>query len=394
MRTLTALLLALLAVVPQLPADDAQDDEESALTAGWNGSHAFIRSKDGNFEVEFGGRVHLDFRAYTADFTPDPTFVLRRARFEVEGTLYKFIEFKVQPDFADEESTLLRDGFINIHAKDSIQVTAGQFKAPFSQEEIQSSKYLDFIERSMLNNIVASRSPGVMLHGHTAHEVVQYAFSAQNNRGTLQLNPAGRPNFFGRLRFKPWKEGTLSELSFGGAFALGKREGERYFRGRTSSRSVVFSDRFDLNGDVRTYNLEGWWVHRSVKLQTEYIAGRAERLGLGEDGSNLSDVKAHGIYFLGTYILTGEDKTGDGAITPKRSVHEGGPGAWEVGFRYQFFDIVDSNRSDAYDFKLDWWLNKFTRFQTNVSYETFRNPPAGGSDTSNISVLTRMAIYF
>ena len=394
MRTLTALLSLLLAIVPHLSANNGQNDEESSVTSGWNGSHAFIQSTDGNFEVEFGGRVHLDFRAYSADFTPDPTFVLRRARLEIDGTLYKFFEFKVQPEFTDEGSTLLRDGYINIHPKDSIQVTAGQFKAPFSLEELQSSKYFDFIERSMLNNIVASRSPGVMFHGHTADEVVQYAFSAQNNRGSLQPNPVGRPDFFGRLSFKPWQEGALSKVNFGGAFALGKREEERYLRGRTSSRSVVFSDEFDLNGDLRTYNIEGLWVHRNVKLQSEYISARAERLSLGENGSDLSDVKSRGLYVLGTYTLTGEDKKGNGPITPKKGIHEGGAGAWEIGFRYQFFDIKDSNRSDTYDFKVDWWLNKFTRFQANVSYETFRHPPVGVSDTSNIAVLTRMAIYF
>jgi phosphate-selective porin OprO/OprP len=394
MKTLVALLIAVCAITPSLAADDSQDEDESGLTAGWNGSHAFIRSKDDNFEVELGGRMHLDYRAYSGDFTPDPTFVLRRARLTIEGTFYHFIEFKVQPDFADEESTLLRDGFVNIHAKDSIQVMAGQFKAPFSQEEIQSSRYLDFVERSMLNNIVASRSPGVMVHGHTAHEVIQYAVSAQNDRGELQLNPAGRPDFFGQLRFKPWSQGALQGLQFGGAAVLGKREGERFFRGRTSSRSVVFSDRLDLNGDLRSYNLEGWWVYRSIKLQSEFITSSAQRLGLGQGGTDLSDAKAHGLYVQGTYILTGEKKQGDDAIVPKRGVHEGGPGAWEVGFRYQFLDIESSNRADAYDFKVDWWLNKFTRFQTNVSYETFRNPPAGGSDTSNIAVLTRMAVWF
>lgn len=91
---------------------------------------------------------------------------MRRARLEVEGVFYKYCEFKVQADFSDVESALLRDGFINVHPNDAIQVMAGQYKAPFSQEEyIQSSKYTEFVERSMLNNLAPGRSPGVMVHG-------------------------------------------------------------------------------------------------------------------------------------------------------------------------------------------------------------------------------------
>ncbi|MGH9336662.1 MAG: porin, partial [Vicinamibacteria bacterium] len=160
-----------------------ESPNETPLTAGFDGSHAFVRSEDGAFLLEFGGRLHLDYRAYSNEptaadpeerATPPDSFVLRRARFEAAGTLYKdesnpekdlYFEFKVQADFADVESALLRDGYVNIHVRDEFQVMAGQFKAPFSQEEIQSSKYIPFVERSMLNNLAPSRSPGVMVFG-------------------------------------------------------------------------------------------------------------------------------------------------------------------------------------------------------------------------------------
>lgn len=133
----------------------------------------------------------------------------------------------------------MRDGFVNIHAKDVAQFMVGQFKSPFSQEEIQSSKYMTFIERSMINNIVPGRSPGVMVHGHTEGRVLQYGVSVQNDEGELGLNRNGGPDFFGQGRYKPWREGALETFSFGGAIGFGKREQERFVSGRTSSRSVV-----------------------------------------------------------------------------------------------------------------------------------------------------------
>ena len=370
------------------------EDEKTGATAGWNGSHAFIRAADGTFEMELGGRMHLDFRGYSAGFGRPPTFLLRRARLEASGVFYKYFEFKVQADFADQESTLLRDGFLNVHAKDIVQVTAGQFKAPFSQEEQESSRFMGFVERSMVNNIVPSRSPGVMVHGETEHDVFQYAFSLQNDNGELGLNPTGRPDLFGRARFKPFEEGLFENLSFGGAFGLGQRDGDRFIIGRTSSRSVVFAEKVALEGDLTRGNVEAWWHHGSFLIQSEYDAVRAQRLGLGEGGTNLPDVVARGFMVQGLYILTGEKKTG-GAIVPARPLHEGGLGAWEVGLRYQFFDVEDRNRADDLTFAVNWWLNKFVRFQANVSRESFRRPPNPSTgETTNYAVLSRFAMYF
>lgn len=381
---------------------DEQDDgnDTVAITAGWDGSHPFIRSADGAFEMAFGGRMQLDFRAYSADFAPPATFLVRRARLEVEGVFYKYFEFKVQADFSDAEATLLRDGFLNVHAKDIVQVIAGQFKAPFSQEELQSSKYIGFVERSMLNNIVPGRSPGVMVHGHTQDEVFRYAVSAQNDRGELGLNRTSTPDIFGRVRvrpfgpFGPFGNGAFTNLSFGGAFGHGTRDAERFVAGRTSSRSVVFFQKVPLKGDLDRGNLEASWRHGSFLIQSEYDRVRAERLGLGEDMTDLTDIEADGFMIQGLYILTGEKK-GASSIRPKNPMRDGGPGAWEIGFRYQFFDIKEGNRADVYTLGVNWWLNKFVRYQANFSWEHFRHPPDPSTgETFDFAFLTRFQVYF
>jgi len=394
-RGLLGLLLSLLAAGTIFGEEKKQDGgDEVAITAGWNGSHPFIRSADGAFEMEFGGRMHLDFRAYTADFAPQDTFLVRRARLEASGVLYEVFELKVQADFADQESTLLRDGYLNVHAKDIVQVMAGQFKAPFSQEEQESSRFIGFVERSMLNNIVPSRSPGVLVHGQTAKEVFQYAVSLQNDNGELGVNQTSRPDVFGRARFKPFTSGAFENLRFGGAFGAGERDENRFVRGRTSSRSVVFSERVPLKGDLTRGNLEAWWNHRNFLVQAEYDYLRGERFGLGEDGSDIPDIVAKGFMIQGLYVVTGETKTG-GPIEPKNPFHEGGPGAWEVGFRYQFFDIEDRNRASDITFGVNWWLNKFVRFQANVSRESFRAPPDPSTgETTNYALLSRLGVYF
>jgi phosphate-selective porin OprO and OprP len=398
------------------PQPQPQPQEEVPLTAGFNGSHFFIASKDKAFELEFGGRLHLDYRAYSDErkaadeserATPPNSFLLRRARFEVEGTLFKneenpskdlYFQFKVQADFADAESTLLRDGYLNIHVRDEVQVMAGQFKAPFSQEELQSSKYINFVERSSLNNLAPSRSPGVMVYGQVPKSIFQYAFSLQNDRGELGLNEAGTgPDAFGRVRIKPWSSGVLQKLAFGGAVGKGRRDHETLIIGRTSSRSVVFFSRVPLNGDLLRRNLEGAWYYKSLGIETEYDDARAERLELGANGADLPDLRSKGYLFQGLYVLTGENKS-DGGICPKRPLQDGGPGAWELGFRYERFEVDDGdvamNVSQTYTFGVNWWLNKFLRYQSNFVLERFRKPPAGFADDSVIAYLTRIQVIF
>ena len=399
-RSLCAKLALALVMIPLTATADEDDDDDEAvtLTAGWDGDVAFIKSSDGAFFMELGGRILLDFRAYTADFAPPPTFLVRRARLQTEGVLYRIFEFKVQADFADDESILLRDGFVNIHATDVVQVMAGQFKSPFSQEEFQSSKYMTFVERSMINNIVPGRSPGVMVHGYTEGRVFQYGVSVQNDEGELGLNRNGRPDFFVQGRFKPWREGSLETFGFGGAIGIGNREQERFVSGRTSSRSVVYFDAVPLNGNLLRRNVEGWWYPGPLSVQSEYDDLRAERNGLGVGGRDLPDIKARGFMVQAAYVLTGETNDPDEPIVPSRPVHAGGPGAWEVGLRYQFFDVESTERANRVDDvtrAVNWWFNKFVHYQANFSWEMFRHPPNPlTAETTNFAFVTRLSMYF
>jgi phosphate-selective porin OprO/OprP len=396
-------------------ADEVDDEEEGRATAGFNGTTPFIRSKDGALVVGFGGRVQLDYRAYSDEpaaddpeerATPPDTFIVRRARFEVEGTLYKdeknprkdlYFEFKIQADFADVESTLLRDGYLNLHFRDDLQVMAGQFKPPFSQESIQSSKYMYFVERSMLNNIVPARSPGVMVHGTTGAGVFGYEVSYQNGRDELGLNLGARPDFFARARFKPWSSGPFEKLFFGGAIGLGDRDEETLIVGRTSSRSIVFFADLALDGRLTRRNLEAAWFHRNLVIEAEYDDAVGQRLGLGEGGADLPDLEGGGFLVQGLYVLTGENESSEG-IVPRRPLQDHGPGAWEVGFRYQQFEVDDGagggNLARDYTIGVNWWMNEFLRFQANFVVETFRRPPADFLTTSSLAGLTRMQVHF
>ncbi len=370
--------------------------QEPALTAGWDGSHPFIRTSDNTFLMKFGGRMQLDYRAYQGEGAPGNSFFIRRARFEADGHLFKNFEYKVQADFTDSGSRLLRDAYLNINANPALQVKMGQFKEPFSQEELQSSKYIDFVERSSVNNLVPRRSPGVMVHGK--RNGFEYSLGAFNGQGVLRTSNGSRPEAVARLRYTTSLGG--GSLGFGGAVSNGNNAGGNSFEGRTASRSVTFFNRVPVNGDLQRYNAEFWWTRGRFSLRGEYDQTNQFREGLEAGGGNLPGVIGKGFVAQATYLFTGETK-GIRGIKPKENFLDGngGRGAWELAYRFERLQLDDSfnaNHATAHTIGVNWWMNKFVRYQSNFIFERFndllRTPEPG--DGNHFSYLSRIQVIF
>jgi phosphate-selective porin OprO/OprP len=341
--------------------------------------------------------MHLDYRGHAADAGVQSTFALRRARLGVEGTLFESYEYKVEADFADTGSTLLRDGYVNLAARDAFQLEFGQFKVPFSQEVLQSSNRLTFVERSSLANLTPDRSPGLMLHGTFREGAVEYAVSAQTGRGLLSTSEAGTPEVFGRLRLRPfpgWAEG----FALGGAYGQGRSEDATSFRGRTASRSVTFFSPVPVRGQATRANGEFEWLHGRFALRGEFVQTLQRRDGLGAGGQDLPAVVAKG-FSVDTAFVFGGDQQANGAIVPHTVFLEGGLGALQLAFRYenlQLDDRSDPNRSGAYTLGFNWWLSRFVRHQSNFVHERFQHPARTGAlnGRSAFTYLGRMQLVF
>jgi len=232
----------------------AKEQNKPALVAGWDDNHAFLKSADGSFLTHLTGYAQLDFRGYQSGNHPANTFLVRRARLALEGKVARYYDFKIEGDFADTSSTLLRDFYVRVHRRESFQVTGGQFKEPFSQEELRSDAVQDFVERSLANNLAPSRSPGIMVSGVLGKGTVEYQLGAFNGKGLLASNSMGTPEGVVRLRFAPWintKEFWTSGLSFGGAYGLGRSSvNGTSVRGQTESRSFTFFSPDTVNGPI------------------------------------------------------------------------------------------------------------------------------------------------
>jgi phosphate-selective porin OprO/OprP len=383
----------------------AQD--KPAVVAGWGDGHAFLRSADGSFETQIGGYGQLDFRGYQSGTHPPNSFFLRRARIALEGKLDRYFDFRIEGDFSDVV-TPLRDFYVNIHRIDEFQLRFGQFRVPISQEEMRTDNNQDFVERSLVNNLVPSRSPGIGASGVLNKGVFEYQLGAWNGKGLLGANTTGTPETALRLRFNPWKHrgNFLSRgFIFGGAFTQGRNGGGISVRGLTESRSVIFFTPDTVNGKYIRANGEMTWMLGPAALRAEYDQTNQRRDNLGPGGVNLPGVVAKGYTAQFTYVLTGETKPEITSVAPKNNLFADsngrqGFGAWELKARYSNLQIADatakSNRAGTLYFGTNWYMNRFVRYMLDVGFERFKDPiraPKPG-DKNFFVILSRVQVAF
>jgi phosphate-selective porin OprO/OprP len=416
----------------------------TAILAGIERGKPFLKSADDNFRIELGGRFQADFDAAEGDTRTlsgsklGSQFLVRRARLNLDGRLYRWIGFRIEAEFT--EGVSLKDAYLDLAFFPELRLQAGQFKVPFSLEELTSSRFIDFVERSIVNELAPSRDRGVMLYGDLMQGAVSYYLGGFNGTGEDTSDNNGDKDLAFRLAFAPFRGSDsfwLKGLQFAGNVTWGNQDGSTSAQGRTSARTI---ERFRFfapqptRGDRLRYGGDLAWLIGPAALKFEYDVQANERNGLGPGGSNLDDVMATGWYVSGTYVLTGEDKLRSGNVLPRNAFipfsGKGGLGAFELGIRYaeldfdsddpvNFFDgnlsripgggTTAVNGAQALTLGFNWYFNEWTRLMfnwTNYWYDNSLGTPFScqlGScsasslrrgDDSAWEVLSRLQVWF
>jgi phosphate-selective porin OprO/OprP len=425
---------------PEPPAEPLQkpsDKKDSTIpvTAGWNGEHFYIKSADGVFQLQPYGYVQTDFLSYKGDGAPPDTFSVRRGRFGFQGNYGDHFQFGILIDAASSTGATIRDIYLNAKYNNAFQIQAGQFKEPFAQEELQGDTNLDFVERGLQGLLYPSaastnRSPGAVIHGDINGGAFQYWAGAFNGKGYSVNNTTSVPEAVGRVRLYPWrnnKDSKLHDLSFGASMAYSMSRGlsnELTTPMTMPDASYTWFPQFQVNGNVWRYEGEVTYVKGRWGFRDEYVQASFDRTGVGTETlgglgfANLPTVRFKAWDSSASLLLTGETRPENGMPRIKHPVFgpetpggsKRGWGAWELAFRYSgiqgnepgiFFNNVFTpqnvpafdQHTDQFSVGVNWYLNYWVRFQSNISIDQLKQPSTIGATPQNYFVFEQRLQY-
>lgn len=274
----------------------AQKEKDTAkLSVGSSGFT--LTSADNNYVLKIRGYVHADARVWGRDVktTTTDTFLLRRVRPILEGSLGKLVDFRVMPDFGGG-TTVLQDAYADVKFAPWLKLRAGKFKPPVGLERLQSATDLAFVERALPTNLVPNRDLGIQLFGDALEGVFAYQVAVLNGvadgaNSDSELND--NKDVAARLWLTPFKRNTsspLKDLSFGVVASTGNTLGTLSSTGlagyRTAGQLTFFSyrsgrtlaDTVIAQGERKRLGFQGAFQYRRVAAQAEWYSSETEVL--------------------------------------------------------------------------------------------------------------------
>ena len=416
-----------------IPSSDPQEKVSIGLpkgeVAGWNNGF-YIQSPNRDFILRFTGQIQTDYRGFmkSADTTDIDTFLLRRARFGLEATVFDYYEFRFLPDFA-QGKTVIQDCYMNVRYCEDIQFEVGKFKEPVSYEQLIQDRYVPSMERSLIDQMMPQRDIGVMLHGENLlNKRFDWAvglFNGEINGDTdtnncLDVAWRGVVRPFNCDEMPIW----LRYVQVGMSGTAG-RETEPMSPSTLKTPATVpwltFTSGDKATGMRTRYVPEYSYFCGPFGFFAEYLVEDQEITGANAK-AKVVDFPFDGFVVFGSLLLTGETRTSyNEQIKPLAPFDPRcpfkNPGAWEViarvsqlriapgalqaGSTNQLVDPTKySNQATEFTFGFNWYWNAWVRTQFNVEHAQFNDPvllgatPPTGRLTGQDTIYTRFQIIF
>jgi phosphate-selective porin OprO/OprP len=343
--------------------------------------------------------VHFDGRFFSGDDgrLATDTFLLRRVRPIVAGTVGRHFEFQIMPDFG-AGTTVLQDAWLDANYSPRARVRVGKFKSPVGLERLQSATALAFVERAYPTALVPNRDVGVMLHGDLAGGAVAYAagiFDGAPDGGSIDLDTNDSKDLAGRLYLSPWKRGTTAfkDLGFGIAGTTGKQTGAPpAYRSGGQISLLTLVQGVTADGTRQRLSPQLSFYSGPFGLQAEY-AWSETRVKKASTGSR-ARFSGEAWQATASFVLTGEKATSSG-VRPGEAF-EPGKGKWgalelaaranglELGTEAFREGIVDPAKSVRKAFGwavgLNWHLSRNVKQVVDFERTTFTGGAADDGD--------------
>ncbi len=436
----------------ELPADFVKRVEDFMKKAGEKEA-ADKKKAASRPTVVVQGRVHADAvffnqnadsRTFLGDAQDAAYF--RTARIGVGGDMFEVFNYRLEIDAAarnnyttssagtpahthtisDVSVISFKDAYVGVNELPLLgNVQIGHYKEPFSLEELTSSRFISFMERSLPNAFSPARNMGIRAMNTFAEESGTWAigvFRDLTDIPPFRADDDGGRAVTGRVTWLPWyDEATEGRGLFHVGFGYSYRDdddGVVRFRSRPEvgmmrdqnglDRTVVDTGNIANTVNYHLFGPEAALVYGPFSLQTEWIGVTVNRSGADPDAY------FSGYYVYASYFLTGENRvynrragcfdrvkpfenffrvrTGDGDV-------QMGKGAWEILYRYSNLDLQDftaginGGTADDHTLGLTWYWNPYAKVMFNYIHTTAARPSAGWTVPMDIFAM-RMALEY
>ncbi len=373
---------------------------DKAPFLGWDNGF-YIRSADQQFRLRITGQLQADFRGYLDDNAPrDVTeFLIRRARFGLEATVFQYYEFRFLPDFGVGQ-TRLQDAYINVHYIDDIQFTGGKFKQPFSYEQLIQDRFTPLMERSLIDQLVPQRDVGLMVHGQNLlGGRLDYGLAISNGEQNGDSDTNSSKDLNARIAIRPFAslDNFLKRLQFGVAGGFGvetETMNPSTLQTPLGVPFMQFKSTAYANGLRDRWSPEIAYFYGSFGCSAQYFQ-MEQKIQQKPGASPSIRVPFEGFYVQSTYLLSGETRTGySQQISPTLPYDPcmglSALGAWELVGRLSRLQVgaeafapgntqlvnPSGNSSGATELTVgyNWYLNSWVRVQFNFEHAWFDQP--------------------
>lgn len=191
--------------------------------------------------IWISGYTQLRYQHFEEDGKND-SFDIRRLRLDIKGDITKSLDYRTQVDFGGSKGPFLLDAMIGYTFNPHLKITGGQFKVPFSQENLISSPKLETINRSQVVEALVARGKdvignqngrdiGVMASGNFLQRGTRYLFDYAvgifDGAGINTGDNNEKKDFVGRVVFHPIKNLDIGANYYNGMANLNKEDQNR-----------------------------------------------------------------------------------------------------------------------------------------------------------------------
>lgn len=291
-----------------------------------------LQSPSGDFVLRLSGYAQADGRFAIGDDNNAVTnsFLLRRVRPILSGTVAQYFEFYINPDFGGG-TTVLQDAYADVRFSSKLRIRAGKIKSPFGLERLQSGTSLLFVERALPTGLAPNRDVGLQIHGDLKQGVFAYQAAVLNGAadgGSVDTDTNDGKELVGRVFLQPLRtqyQSPLRGLGLGIAASTGKAVGALAGY-RSVSQINVFAYHTTVTADPelkRTrFSPQGYFFGGPIGILAEYVQSthNVVRTTPASGTTPASTAKAEltnsSWQVTGSFLVTGEEAA-YGNVKPK-----------------------------------------------------------------------------